>query len=64
MNALKLAIGTIGMSLANVVLAQTTQPCGPNGPPCPLPLETDGMFAVAAILLMAGVMIVRQKRAR
>ena len=63
MNALKLAIGTIGMSLANAVLAAPTCTAGPNCDGA-LPLDSDGMFAVAAILLMAGVMIVRQQRAR
>lgn len=62
MNALKLAVGTLGMAMANVVLAGicTTPNCIPRG----LPMETDGLLAVAAVLLLAGVKIVRQKRNR
>lgn len=62
MNALKLAVGTLGMAMANVVLAGT---CTANClPPVRLPMETGGLLAVAAILLLAGVKIVRQKRNR
>ena len=58
MNAFKLAVGTLGMLVANAVLA------GQPPPIQTLPMEEGGLFAVAAVLLVAGIKIVRQKRNR
>lgn len=59
MNLFKLTVGTLATLLTNAALA------GISGPPTqPLPTEEGGLFAVAAILLVAGIKIVRQKRNR
>ena len=71
MNAIKSAVGMFGMLMANLVLAQTAPPDCPlgtvwNGTECvqPLPMDDVGLFAVAAVLLMTGIKIIRQKRSR
>ena len=68
MNALKSAVGMLGMLMANLVLADTPQ-CPPNDPFCTppdvgLPMDDVGLFAVAAVLLVTGIKIIRQKRSR
>lgn len=62
MNALKLAVGMLGMLMANVALAAPPCTAGPN---CVgLPMDDVGLVAVAAILLVTGIKIIRQKRSR
>lgn len=58
MNALKLVVGALGILTANLVLA------APQQPPINLPMEDGGLFAVAALLLVTGIKIIRQKRGR
>ena len=57
MNAFKLAVITLGTLVANVVLAGQG-----TAAPRQLPMEEGGLFAVAMVLLVAGIKIVRQKR--
>ena len=53
MNALKLVVGALGILTANLVLA------APQQPPINLPMEDGGLFAVAALLLVTGIKIIR-----
>ena len=59
MNAFKLAVGSLGMLVANVVLAG-----GTTAPPQTLPMEDGGLIAVAMVVLVAGIKIIRHKRNR
>lgn len=70
MKALKLAVGMLGMSVANLVLAgNLIDYCrqNPTDPQCVgvnLPMDDVGLIAVAAVLLVTGIKIIRQKRSR
>ena len=59
MNAHKLATGILAMLAASATLAQTN-PDGAIG----LPMESGGLFALAATCLAVGIRIVRRKRNR
>jgi len=59
MNAFKLAVGAWGMLVANALLAGQAPPT-----PISLPMDEGGLIAVAMVILVAGIKIVRQKRNR